>query len=78
MMNSAVYIFGLASTGREHCSYIVKTLAKNHASWLDFCADKRLVRDIVFEGKAAKRIYIQQYSLNNKNLAFDPQIIQYN
>ncbi|MDF2473623.1 MAG: hypothetical protein K0R21_1405, partial [Anaerocolumna sp.] len=26
----------------------------SHASWLDFCADKRLVRDIVFEGKAAK------------------------
>jgi hypothetical protein len=54
MMNNAVYIFDLASTGREHCLYIVKTLAKNHASWLDFCADKWLVRDIVFEGKAAK------------------------
>ncbi|MDF2610968.1 MAG: hypothetical protein K0R92_2442 [Lachnospiraceae bacterium] len=54
MMNNAVSIFDLASTGREHCSYIVKTLAKNHASWLDFCADMRLVRDIVFEGKAAK------------------------
>jgi hypothetical protein len=53
-MNNAVYIFDLASTGREHCLYIVKTLAGNHASWLDFCADKRLVRDIVFEGKAAK------------------------
>jgi hypothetical protein len=68
MMNSAVYIFDLASTGREHCSYIVKTLAKNHASWLDFCADKRLVRDIVFEGKAAKSniyttLFIEQQKL---------------
>ncbi|MDF2472911.1 MAG: hypothetical protein K0R21_693 [Anaerocolumna sp.] len=68
MMNSAVYIFDLASTGREHCSYIVKTLVKNHASWLDFCAAKRLVRDIVFEGKAAKSniytaVFIEQQKL---------------
>jgi hypothetical protein len=32
-MNDDVYVFDLASTGRGHCPYIVKTLAKKNASW---------------------------------------------